>query len=111
MTAEVVAGEGIGPEPAFAEPARVDIPAMLRAQRAKYGESPGALDQLEGHMFGRHVKKVFGVWMIVFSLVGAQMGWVLRPFIGTPDQSFEWFRTRESNFFEAVLKALGNLLF
>jgi hypothetical protein len=42
-------------------------------------------------------------------VVGAQMGWVLRPFIGNPSQPFEWFRARESNFFEAVLNAIRTL--
>jgi hypothetical protein len=38
------------------------------------------------------------------------MSWVLRPFIGNPNQDFEWFRERESNFFLDVLKSLGRLL-
>ena len=38
------------------------------------------------------------------------MGWVLRPFIGTPDLPFELFRAkRESNFFAAFFGALGQL--
>jgi hypothetical protein len=37
------------------------------------------------------------------------MGWVLRPFIGSPDLPFAWFRPRESNFFEAVLHAFAHL--
>jgi hypothetical protein len=44
-----------------------------------------------------------------FALVGAQMSWVLRPFIGSPELPFEWFRQRQGNFFVAVLQALGNL--
>ncbi len=51
---------------------------------------------------GRSVKVVFRIWLIVFGLVGAQMGWVLRPFIGNPNQPFTWLRPRQSNFFEAV---------
>ena len=61
-------------------------------------------------MLGRHVKTVFRCWVVLFGLVGAQMGWVLRPFIGDPDRPFTWFRPRESNFFEAVLHALQDLL-
>ena len=60
----------------------------------------------EGESLGRHTRLVFGCWVVVFAVVGAQMGWVLRPFIGSPTQPFEWFRARESNFFEAVLHAL-----
>ena len=62
----------------------------------------GPLDQLEGVSVSRNVKKVFSIWIMVFGLVGAQMGWVLRPFIGSPDKPFEFFRARNSNFFEAV---------
>jgi hypothetical protein len=71
---------------------------------------PSALDMPPGQALGGHTRTVFGCWMIVFALVGAQMGWVLRPFIGNPNLPFEWFRERESNFFQAVWKALGALL-
>jgi hypothetical protein len=77
---------------------------------APAANAPGPLDRIEGHMFGRHVPFVFTCWMIVFGLVGAQMGWVLRPFIGTPDLPFEWFRPRESNFFEAVWQTWRSLV-
>ena len=72
-------------------------------------DEPGALDRLEGHVLGRHVKTVFGCWVLIFGLVGAQMGWVLRPFVGNPQQPFQWFRERESNFFEAVWQTLLSL--
>ena len=69
----------------------------------------GALDPLENRVLGKHVKTVFNLWVIVFALVGAQMGWVLRPFIGNPDLPFTWFRGRESNFFQAVLHTFQSL--
>ena len=56
-----------------------------------------------------HVKTVFRLWVIVFALVGAQMGWVLRPFIGDPNLPFAWFRVRESSFFLAILQKLASL--
>jgi hypothetical protein len=68
-----------------------------------------ALDMPSGQALGRHTRLVFSCWVIVFALVGAQMGWVLRPFIGNPAQEFDWFRERKSNFFEAVLNAIGTL--
>jgi hypothetical protein len=52
---------------------------------------------------------VFRVWLVAFALVGAQMSWVLRPFIGSPTQEFAWFRPRESSFFEAVIRSLRSL--
>lgn len=70
---------------------------------------PGALDRMEGQVLGKDVKIIFRCWVILFGLVGAQMGWVLRPFIGNPDKPFTWFRARESNFFGAVWHALTSL--
>ncbi len=31
-------------------------------------------------------------WLFIFAFVGIQMGWLLRPFIGAPDQPVEFFR-------------------
>lgn len=50
------------------------------------------------------------VWVLVFAVVGAQMGWILRPFVGDPGQPFTLFRARESNFFAAVAHTLRQLL-
>lgn len=72
--------------------------------------APSALDPLEDQVLGRHVKVLFRCWVILFGLVGAQMSWVLRPFVGDPGRPFAWFRGRESNFFEAVWAALTSLL-
>jgi hypothetical protein len=55
-------------------------------------------------------QRVFTLWIVIYAVVGAQMGWILRPFVGAPDLPFELFRSeRDSNFFAAVLKALGTL--
>ena len=55
-----------------------------------------------------HVKIVFRCWVVVFALVGSQMSWVLRPFIGDPRIEFEWLRPRHSNFFQSVWGSLVN---
>jgi hypothetical protein len=52
----------------------------------------------------------FMVWVVIYALVGAQMGWILRPFVGAPDLPFELFRNREANFFVDVFRTLGELL-
>jgi hypothetical protein len=70
---------------------------------------PSALDRLEDQVLGPNVKTVFRCWVVLFGLVGAQMGWVLRPFIGKPGLPFVWFRERESNFFEGVWRAIVSL--
>lgn len=70
----------------------------------------GALDKLEGRAFGGNVTAIFRIWIVVFALVGAQMSWVLRPFIGAPNLPFSLLRGRDSNFFEAVWRAFWQLL-
>jgi hypothetical protein len=61
-----------------------------------------AIDPLEGRVLGRHEKLVFRCWIVVFALVGSQMAWVLRPFVGSPDRPFSWLRPRQSSFLESV---------
>lgn len=61
------------------------------------------------HILGSS-QSIFRVWMIIYALVGAQMGWILRPFIGSPNMPFTFFRARQGNFFQAVLTHIGNLL-
>ncbi len=73
-------------------------------------EAPGALERLDDQVLGRHVRTVFRIWVIVFGLVGAQMSWVLSPFLGSPGREFVWFHGRESNFFQAVWYAAQQLL-
>jgi hypothetical protein len=93
------------PEPMAQVPlADVDRPVEEQGDRPA-----GALDRTSDQALSRHVKTIFRVWIVVFGLVGAQMGWVLRPFVGNPNLPFTWFRGRESNFFQAVLQTLQNL--
>ncbi|MFK7819353.1 MAG: hypothetical protein AB8G99_11595 [Planctomycetaceae bacterium] len=90
------------PEPVYGPFPEGERPAPTR-------QATGALDRIEGLMLAGHVKTVFRTWVIVFALVGAQMSWVLRPFIGDPNTPFAWFRPRGSNFFAAVFNAFCNL--
>ena len=55
-------------------------------------------------------RRVFQVWVLIYALVGAQMGWILRPFIGSPHLPFEWFRPRSGNFFQAVVVSIQKML-
>jgi hypothetical protein len=70
----------------------------------------GALDRMHNQAIGANVATIFRIWIVVFGLVGAQMGWVLRPFIGAPNVAFSLFRERDSNFFEAVFHAIAKIL-
>ena len=91
-------------KPEQSNPAEGDPQAIVMA------EDISALDPLESHVLGRHVKTVFSCWILLFGLVGAQMAWVLRPFFGKPHTEFQWFCTRGSNFFEGVLEALRSFM-
>jgi hypothetical protein len=85
-------------------------PATPSASEAGAEAVPaGPLEPARDRAISDQVRLVFRVWVVVFGLVGAQMGWVLRPFVGNPNVPFAWWRHRESNFFMAVLQALSNL--
>lgn len=70
---------------------------------------PGALERMRERALDPRVRTIFRIWVVVFGLVGAQMSWILRPFVGNPQQPFTLFRQRESHFFQAVFEALRNL--
>ncbi len=74
---------------------------------------PGPLDGATGYYPREAIGSanvIFRIWVIIYGLVGAQMGWLLRPFIGSPDLPFSWFRTREGNFFLSIVTHLSNLV-
>ncbi len=55
---------------------------------------------------GARARRIFRLWLVIYGIVGAQMGWILRPFIGNPHLEFEPFRRRWSNVFEFLLRSL-----
>jgi hypothetical protein len=54
--------------------------------------------------------KILRLWLILYGFVGSQLGWTLRPFFGSPDESFAIFRPREGNFLIGVWNAFINIL-
>lgn len=94
------------------EPVPTEATELVGEEKGEAADAPvpSALDPLEDQVLGRHVKALFRCWVLLFGLVGAQMSWVLRPFVGDPGRPFAWFRERDSNFFEAVWSALVSLL-
>src|SRR5438128_5724196 len=90
-------------EPAEYRPGESDVSTTPPPLPPAAGRSePSAIDRADARMPASHVRVVFRIWMIVFSLVGAQMGWVLRPFIGDPSLPFALFRHRRSTSFALV---------
>jgi len=85
-----------------------DAPPPPPVARA-HAVTPGALERVRAWQLDPRVRIIFRIWVVVFGLVGAQMSWVLRPFIGDPHKGFTFFRPRDSNFFAAVFDALHKL--
>lgn len=78
----------------------VSLGFLARAVRVVFGEEGGQL----------RARWVFRTWLVIYGVVGAQMGWVLRPFIGNPQLEFTWFRhQRQANVFGGVLDLLRDL--
>jgi hypothetical protein len=46
-------------------------------------------------------------WLVLYGLVGSQLGWTLRPFFGAPNEPFALFRELESNFYLHMLKSIA----
>ena len=58
----------------------------------------------------RHLAMLF-VWFFLYAFVGIQMGWVLRPFIGSPGLPVAFFRTDAwGNAYVVVLRLIARLL-
>ena len=58
---------------------------------------------------GNNTGTIVGWWLLTYGIVGTQMAWLMRPFIGSPDQPFSIFRPQESNFYIAVIKTIIKL--
>lgn len=63
----------------------------------------------------RH-RRVVCLWIALYSFVGAQLTWIVRPFLGNPGAPVEYFRPYaeriglDSNFYAAVFKLLKHSL-
>ena len=88
---------------------RRTLSLLLSAAEASASPRPSstALGAVEA---SRAAGNTFRVWLCLFALVGVQMAWLLRPFIGRPEAAFTWFRPREASFFQSVFEHLLRLL-
>jgi hypothetical protein len=55
-------------------------------------------------------KRLLQFWLVLYALVGSQLGWTLRPFFGAPSEPFQLFRNIEGNFYSQVFQSLFTLL-
>ena len=50
-------------------------------------------------------------WLVLYGLVGSQLGWTLRPFFGAPGEPFQIFRPEiDGNFYAQVVTSIFSLL-
>jgi hypothetical protein len=61
------------------------------------------------NIYPRLGMSIFKIWIIIFAFVSSQLAWNLRPFVGSRDIPFELFRTRESNFYVAVIQSVSDM--
>jgi hypothetical protein len=97
------------PPPAPAEdgtPSPNDLAAGPRRELGPLDRLPTPMPE---YAIGQ-ARTIFQIWLLIYGLVGAQMGWVLRPFIGNPNMPFTWLRPRGGNFFQAVFHQIQVLL-
>jgi len=67
--------------------------------------------RLEGDEARRPTRtKLLLCWVLLYALVGSQMGWMFRPFMGAPDYDFEIFRKREGNIFIHTLHTVKDVM-
>lgn len=73
-------------------------------------EYPAAIEDGEAVRPSRSVADgIFSAWVVIYGLVGLQMAWLLRPFIGAPGSDFTLVRARGSNVFESLIKCIEQL--
>ncbi len=53
---------------------------------------------------------LFWIWIALFGLVGSQMAWLLRPFIGSPDTPFRLFRAPGGNLLLDLGRTIAELV-
>jgi hypothetical protein len=90
----------------------VGLGFLSRAVHTVFGEKDTAADKAPKESTGSQgrARMIFRVWILIYGVVGAQMGWILRPFIGNPELEFVWLRHhRESNFFAAMMDLLRDI--
>ena len=71
------------------------------------------MNLIDKEKLGQAAKKRYKLitgWLFLFGFVGSQLGWTLRPFVGTPVEPFALFREIESNFYIQVVYIIGKVL-
>ena len=78
-------------------------------RRGMYAIASAAPEDQSGESFNDGVRTIMNWWLITYGLVGTQMAWILRPFVGSP-HPFSFFRPQESNFYMNLVHVIQSLL-
>ncbi|HEY9643286.1 MAG TPA: hypothetical protein V6C57_22545, partial [Coleofasciculaceae cyanobacterium] len=85
------------PEGAIIQPAAAVAGQLQPAERAIAAKEDG---------LQKTRIRLLKFWLVLYGLVGSQLGWTLRPFFGAPGEPFQLFRTIEGNFYAQVWRSL-----
>ncbi|WP_028927601.1 hypothetical protein [Pseudonocardia acaciae] len=72
---------------------------------------PGEVATMNGQAQAAEERKptntpLLRVWGLVFALVGTQLSWTLRPFVGSPEEPFQLFRAINGNFYVDLIRTV-----
>ncbi len=70
---------------------------------------PEAEIKVEPEQAKQGVSTIMQFWLVTYGLVGTQMAWIMRPFIGSP-KPFSFFRALESNFYLDLFHVIRQLM-
>jgi hypothetical protein len=79
-------------------------------QQDKDVDTENEIDPTQAKNSAQIRKSLMRAWLILYGLVGSQMGWTLRPFVSSSGEQFELIRKIESNFYIEVFKHFTKLL-
>jgi len=57
-----------------------------------------------------NTRRLAFLWLLLYIFVGTQLAWVMRPFVGSPNEPFQVFRPRSGNFYESVMGSVKELM-
>lgn len=101
-------GAGPGTGPGTAANASAATLASAKARPPRSAASP-AVRLAHAGLPEPRVGWVFLAWFVIYGSVAAQMGWLLRPFVGSPNLPQTLFRQTEHNIFWGLAEALQYL--
>lgn len=93
-----------------AKAAAVADPVAAARSAARPFDEKGSFQRKSPAASVRPGRNIMRVWVAIYAVVGAQMAWIMRPFIGAPGIEFSFFRERGGNFLKALLETLAGLL-